>query len=178
MAGSLMSLPNPCMLVIMVPRDIYGPLSCVLTEPDGLPTHTHTHVFTLSGREHDRNELPSVFFNISIWAKYAFSLFLFIFILQKSTVTHSQQSPIAHLNPYSKPISITILFFKKYKFAKWHIPRHQFWQAWRALLLSGWKMFGSLRQVTADCSHCHFMAPSAMLQVEICQRMSGEYISN
>ena len=40
-------------------------------------------------------------------------------------------------------------------------------------------MFGSLLQVTDDCARCRgfFMVPSAMLKVEICERIGREYIS-
>lgn len=39
-------------------------------------------------------------------------------------------------------------------------------------------MFRSLLQVTDDRTHCHFMAPSVTLKVEICERISREYISH
>lgn len=39
-------------------------------------------------------------------------------------------------------------------------------------------MCGSLVRVTDDHTHCHFMAPSAMLKVEICERISRDYISH
>lgn len=57
------------------------------------------------------------------------------------------------------------------------VPRHQFWQAWRALLSSEQTMFGSLLQVIDDCTHCVFMVLLAMLKVEICEGISREYIS-
>lgn len=79
--------------------------------------------------------------------------------------------------------SLLQLYSIKYKIApevleSWEVPRHEFWQAWRAPLSSGQRVFGSLLQVTDDCTRCHFMAPSAMLKVEICERISREYISH
>lgn len=61
-----------------------------------------------------------------------------------------------------------------WKEARWH----QLWQAWRALLSPGQMMFSSLLQVTDDCTHCHFMAPPATLNGEICEIISRGYISH
>lgn len=61
-----------------------------------------------------------------------------------------------------------------WKEARWH----RLWQAWRARLSPGQMTFSSLLQVTDDCTHCHFMAPPATLNGEICEIISRGYISH
>ena len=86
-------------------------------------------------------------------------------------------------NLYSNTKSFSQLFSKKHKIAfyvRLHSVRYKgsiFGKHEGHRYHQGRGGFGSLVQVTDDRSHCHFMAPSAMLKVEICERISREYIS-